>query len=687
MNLIIVESPTKSKTIQKFLGKDYKAVSSFGHVRDLPKTKLGVDIENNFEPQYVSVPKASKTIKEIEKLAKKAETVYLATDPDREGEAISWHISETIKIPKEKYKRIAFHEITDSAIKESINSPREIDFNLVNAQQARRILDRIVGYKLSPLLWKKITRGLSAGRVQSVALKFIVDREREIDKFQKEEYWTIKACLENKKDEARFSADLIEINEKKVSKFSFKNKEETESIEKILEKQNYFVSDIKEKESKRNPLPPFITSTLQQEAYKKLRFSSKMTMRLAQQLYEKGFSTYHRTDSFNLSNEAVNQAKIFVENNYGKNYWKGTLYKSKSKGAQEAHEAVRPSRPEISPEKIKNELDRRQLALYDLIWKRFMASLMSPAIVIQATLEIETKPEKFKLKTNGQLLKFDGFLKVYPIKMEEKSLPKINVSDNLSLIKIMSEQHFTQPPARYTEATLIKILEEKGIGRPSTYAPTLSVIQERNYVEKTEDKKFKPTEIGIVVSDLLSNHFSTIVDADFTAEMEKSLDEIAEGKKDWKNVLESFYKPFNDLLATKEKEIDKKKITEKETNEICDKCGSKMVLKIGRFGSFLACSNYPDCRNTKPTEEETSDEPCDKCGSKMVLKKSRFGSFWGCSNYPDCRNIKKIENKTGIKCPKCDEGEVVIKKSKKGRNFYGCNKYPECDFLSNKKPS
>ncbi len=690
MNLIIVESPTKSKTLQKFLDKNYKVVSSYGHIRDLPKSKIGIDIEKNFEPKYTIPAKSKKIIKELKDLSEKSSSIILATDPDREGEAISWHLLKALNIEDEKYQRIVFHEITKSAVKEALENPKKININLVDAQQARRVLDRLVGYKLSPLLWKKVTRGLSAGRVQSVALKFIVDKEKEIESFKKEEYWTIDALFE--KESQEFLARLSKINDKVVTKFFIKDKENAEKYEKILNKEDFFVSDIKKKEIKKNPPPPFITSTLQQEANKKLRLSSKQSMMIAQQLYEKGFTTYHRTDSYNLSKEAIDKARVFIESNYGKNYWRGLVFHKKSKSAQEAHEAIRPSDPNQTPEKIESKLDKRQLALYRLIWKRFTASLMSPAIFDHLTVEIETKPEKFLFKVSGQKVKFDGFLKVYPIKLEEKNIPLLEIKEKLNLKKIIPEQHFTQPPARYSEASLIKKMEEEGIGRPSTYAPTISVIQERNYIIKNEEKRFYPTDIGRLVSDLLSDHFPSIVDVDFTAQMEENLDNIAEGKNNWKSVVSSFYKPFEKNLKEKEKTLDKKELTEEKTGEKCEKCGGDMIIKIGRFGKFIACSNYPDCKNNKPLKEEKSSEPCEKCGGDMILKRGRFGSFWGCSNYPDCKNIRKDEKKTGITCPEClsnkvdNPGEIVIRKSKRKRNFYGCNRYPDCKFISNKKP-
>ncbi len=704
MNLIIVESPAKSKTIQKFLGQEYKVVSSFGHVRDLPKTKIGIDVNNDFKPEYVVMPGAVKNIGAIKKLVKKAKLILLATDPDREGEAISWHLTQalglgnsnsTIKNPKQtlssksqilNVQRIVFHEITKSTIEEALKNPREIDMNLVNSQQARRILDRLVGYKLSPFLWKKIARGLSAGRVQSVALKFVVDREKERQSFQSKEYWSLVANFSSEKNPLEFSAQLIKIKDQKIDKFFIISEPQAQDLVKKIENCHFLVSNLEKKAVRKNPLPPFITSSLQQESYKKLRFSSKMTMRLAQQLYEKGLITYHRTDSYNLSESAKVKAKEFILANYGSEYWSGQISKKKSQGAQEAHEAIRPVEPNQSPEQLKN-LDKKQLALYTLVWKRFIAALMSPAIVNQVLVEIETKPEGFTFRATGQTIQFDGFLRVYPLKMEEKTLPILELKEMVRLLKLDSNQHFTQPPARYNEASLIKALEEKGIGRPSTYVPILSVIQERNYIDQDEERRFKPTEIGVVVSDLLSNHFPDIVDSEFTAQMETKLDDIADGKTSSSSVLNSFYLPFEALLKKKEEEIDKKEITEKETVKICEKCGSKMILKIGRFGNFLACSNYPQCKNTKSPIEVESEELCQECGGKMVMKRSRFGSFWGCSNYPNCQNTKSLIEATSLSCPKCKEGYVIKRKSKKNKFFYGCSRYPKCNFIANKIPN
>lgn len=682
MNLIIVESPTKAKTIKKFLKGDYETISSYGHIRNLPKSSIGVDIENDFEPKYVTIPGSGKNLAKIKNLAKKSDTIFLATDPDREGEAISWHLLEALNIPKEKTKRIAFHEITEEAVKESLANPREIDMNLVNAQQARRILDRIVGYKLSPFLWKKVARGLSAGRVQSVALRLITDREKEIKAFKQEEYWSIESLMKAGSKDPEFEGSLVLANGKKLKKLSISNKKTADDLVDQIKKQKFSVSQVSKKRVKKNPLPPFITSSLQQEANKRLGFSSKFTMRVAQQLYEMGFTTYHRTDSYNVADFSLGKAKEFVIKNYGKNYWKGTIYKKKVAGAQEAHEAIRPSYPDKTPDELKNRLDGKQFKLYDLIWRRFLASLLTPAEFDQSSVDIAS--DDFVFKASGRTMRFDGFLKVYPIKFEEKNLPLIEKGETIDLLEVIPNQHFTQPPARYNEASFIKILEEKGIGRPSTYAIILSTIEERNYIKKGDDKRFEPTEIGMIVSDLLTDHFNDIVDIEFTANMEKSLDDVAEGKTDWRSLLKSFHDPFNKLLQKKEMEIDKKKITEKETDEICEKCGAKMVLKVGRFGTFLACSNYPDCKNTRSMEE--SSEPCEKCGGKMTLKRSRFGSFWGCSNYPDCKNTRRDEEKIGVKCPECKEGDVVKKRSSKGRLFYGCSRYPNCKFITNKKP-
>ena len=644
MNLVIVESPTKAKTIGNFLSAKYKVLSSYGHIRDLPKSKLGVDTEENFKPDYIIPLKARKTFNLLKKESKNTDLLILATDEDREGEAIAWHLIQALE--SKNYQRIVFHEITEQAIKQALENPRDIDMHLVDSQQARRILDRLVGYKLSPLLWKKVARGLSAGRVQSVALKLICQREKEIEDFKPEEYWSIEALLQND-EEKEFLAKLIKKDNKIIKKLDLKKKE-AKKIVKDLEKAEYRVSDIEKKETKKNPLPPFTTSTLQQEIWKKLRWPAKFTMRTAQQLYEKGFITYHRTDSLNLSEMSLFVAKKFIIESYGKEYWPGYLkkYKTRTKGAQEAHEAIRPAYPDKEPEKLKiKKLDDNQFRLYDLIWRRFIASQMNQAIFDSSTVDISAK--EYCFRASGQTLKFDGFLKVYPMKFEETQLPQLEKNELLEILKLIPSQHFTQPPARYNEASLIKVLEENGIGRPSTYAPTLSTIQERNYVEKDQNKKFKPAEIGVLVNDLLTKHFPKIVDTKFTAQMEENLDEIAQGKKKWEPIIKEFYEPFEKNLKIKEKEIIKKDLIEEKTEEKCPECASSLVKKIGRFGKFYACSNFPKCRYTKSIEK----------------------------------------TKLGIKCPKCSEGEIVEKKTKKGKIFYGCSNWPNCDFALWDKPT
>ena len=706
--LIIVESPTKAKTITKFLGNEYIVKSSFGHLRDLPKSKLGVDTENNFEPEYVINPKSKKQAAELKKYTKECDEIILASDEDREGEAIAWHLAQILNLEgfgngkKEKpYKRIVFHEITKDAIKEALTTPREIDMNLVDAQQARRILDRLVGYKLSPLLWKKIRYGLSAGRVQSVAVRLIVEKEEEINKFNPEEYWSIEAMLQkiNKRSEIR--SKLVKIDGKSIGKLGIKNQDEAEKIKQDLEKANYIIDKITKKETKKNPVPPFTTSTLQQASSNKFGYSAKQTMIIAQQLYEginlgskgsSGLITYMRTDSLSLSKSSLESAENYIKNKFGNEYAERRYFKTKSKGAQEAHEAIRPTDPEIDPESIKEFLDSKQFKIYELIWQRMVASQMASAIVDSTTIDI-LADDKYTVRANGSTIKFEGFLKVYPIKSEEIILPKLTEKEKLDLIKIISEQHFTQPPARFNEASLIKVLEELGIGRPSTYAPTISTIQDRGYIEKIE-KRLHPKEIGILVNKLLVEHFPKIVDVEFTAKMEEDLDKVAENKKDWVIILKDFYNPFNKNLMEKDKEIDKKELTEEKTNEKCEKCKSPMIIKLGRFGKFMACSNYPDCKNTKQLndkgeieEPETTNEICEKCGKPMAFKIGRYGKFLGCSGYPDCKNIKAIVKSTGVQCTECGKGEIVEKKSKAGRIFFACNQYPSCKFALWSKPT
>jgi len=652
MNLIIVESPTKANTIANFLGPKYRVLSSYGHVRDLPKSELGVDVEKDFQPKYVIPLKAKKTISLLKKELQKADEIILATDEDREGEAISWHLASALGLNGEKkYQRIVFHEITKQAIEEALNNPRKIDLNLVDAQQARRVLDRIVGYKLSPFLWKKVARGLSAGRVQSVAVMLVVKREREIEKFIPQEYWSVEAKLSEEKTKKEFVASLVKKDDKPLDKLEIKNKEEADKIINDLTGAQYRVVDIEKKEVKRNPPPPFTTSTLQQEAWRRFKFSAKFTMQLAQRLYENGSITYHRTDSLNLSELSLFAAKNFIEKNYGEKYWAGYLrrFKTKSKGAQEAHEAIRPSYPDKTPSSLlggkkKDRMAEAQLKLYGLIWSRFIACQMNQAVFDTTTIDIQAQNYTFRI--NGQTLKFDGFLRVYPIKFEEAELPVLEKEEILKLIELLHSQHFTQPPARYNEATLIKALEEDGIGRPSTYAPILSNIQDKNYIEKNDQKRFQPTEIGTVVSDILVAHFPEIVDVKFTAGMEENLDQVAEGKKEWTGVIRDFYQPFSENLEKKYQEVSKKDVTETPTKKTCPKCKSPLLIRLGKYGKFYACSAFPKCRHTESLEE----------------------------------------NALKIKCPKCKKGKLVEKRTKKRKIFYGCNQFPKCDFALWDKP-
>lgn len=662
MKLIIVESPTKAKTISNFLPKEYKVESSYGHIRDLPKSKLGVDIENNFEPQYIIPQKAKKVVNFLKKEVQKKDEIILATDEDREGESIAWHIKEVLNLPDDisKTKRIVFHEITKEALLNSLKNPRTIDLNLVNAQQTRRILDRLVGYKLSPLLWKKIAKGLSAGRVQSVALRLIVEREEEIKNFKPEEYWTINALFNINQN--TIEAILEEINNKKLDKLEIKNEKEAQKIKKDLEISNFFVKEIEYKKIKKSPPAPFITSTLQQTASTQLGFSSKKTMFLAQQLYENGLITYMRTDSTSLSSFAIEMARKWIENNLEKKYLpqKPNIFKSKSKLAQEAHEAIRPTNVNQLFEKIKLGKDHQML--YKLIWERFIASQMTEAIFLNTKIKIEGKNEKnnYILGATGSIMEFDGFLKIWPINFEEKILPQIKNNDKLNLIEVKANQHFTQPPPRYTEASLIKTLEKYGIGRPSTYASIISIIQERNYVTK-EAGKFLPTEIGILVNKILTEHFPKIVDVNFTAKMEDDLDEIAQGKKNWKIILKNFYEPFSKNLEEKYESIKKESFSE-TTNETCEKCGKPMVIKMSKFGKFLACSGFPECKNTKKIKNE--DE---KIKTNIIC--------------PACKE-DKLRSKNPGKLVK-----IKIKKGRaKGKYFWGCSRYPECKFISWKDP-
>jgi len=688
MQLIIVESPTKAKTIKQFLGKDYIVESSFGHVRDLPQKELAIDTEKNFEPKYIIIPKARKVVNLLKERAERAKEVILATDEDREGEAIAWHLTQALGLENSKLKRIVFHEITKSAIEEAIQNPKNINLNLVDSQQARRILDRLVGYKLSPFLWKKVARGLSAGRVQSVAVRLIAERQKEIDEFRPEEYWTIEALLKNKRGQ-EFSANLIKTDEKLIPKLGIKNNAEAENIAADLNNLEYKISEIEKKETRRNPFPPFTTSTLQQEASRKLRFSAKQTMFIAQQLYEGitvkntkesiGLITYMRTDSLNLANQAINKIRNLIAEDFGKEYLpiKPNFYKTKSKGAQEAHEAIRPTFPEKTPEELKQFLNKNQWALYNLIWQRTIACQMKPAVFDSTTVDIETTKSKqnhlYLLRANGNILKFSGFLRVWPIRKDDVLLPELIKNEILELIKISPLQHFTQPPAPYSEATLVKALEEDGIGRPSTYAPILETIQKRGYVVK-RTKYLYPTDIGIVVNKLLVEHFPKIVDINFTAKMESDLDNVAQGKKKWVPVVEKFYKPFEKTLKDKYETIVKKDIIEEKSDEICEKCGAPMVIKTGRFGKFLACSKYPECKTTKPLEQPLGVK-CPQCETGQIIeRRTRKGKiFYSCNAWPKCK-FALWYKPTGEKCPKC--GSLLVET--KGKNVKCSNK--ECDY-------
>ena len=703
MNLIIVESPTKAKTISKFLGKEYQVESSFGHIRDLPKSKIGVDTENNFEPEYIIPVKAKKTVSELKAAAKKATEVILASDEDREGEAIAWHLVKALGLEKRDNKRIVFHEITKDAILESLKNPRQINQDLVDAQQARRILDRLVGYELSPFLWKKVAKGLSAGRVQSVATRMIVERELEIKKFKSEEYWSLSGDFSDDKTKNKFTADLSKINGKTFDKLSIK-KEDAENLEKTIKDSKYSIDKIEKKEISKNPSAPFTTSTLQQAANRHLGFSAKQTMSIAQKLYEQGHITYMRTDSLNLSPKFLKESSDWINKNLGKEYLiaGGRVFKTKSKGAQEAHEAIRPTEATVSPEDLIEKLDKNQERLYRLIWQRAVASQMASAKLASTTIDVKAQNEKdnYLLRANGQILIFPGYLKIWPETTKEQELPILEEGQKLNLLDLRIEQHSTNPPARYSDAGLVKELEKYGIGRPSTYAPTINTIIVRNYVERDENKKLKPTSIAFVVTDLLIKHFPKIANYKFTADLENDLDSVAAGKKKWQPVISEFYKDFHENLQIKYEEINKKDIMpEEKSEEVCDKCGAAMIIKTGRYGKFLACSAFPDCRNIKkmPGEESSFEkkepdakilelekkyagEVCDKCGAAMVVRTGKYGPFLACSAYPKCKNIKNIPQPGDGKeiiCPACKEGKIVKKFSRRGV-FYACSAYPKC---------
>ena len=762
--LVIVESPAKAKTINKYLGKNFVVKASIGHIKDLPKKNLSVDVDNGFRPTYEVIEGKKKLLQELKDAAKKVETVYLAADPDREGEAICWHLEEELKPKKAsegpKFMRLMFNEITKSSIQKSLEKPTLVDLNLVNAQQARRVLDRLVGYKISPLLWDKVRRGLSAGRVQTVAVRVIVEREREIRAFVKQEYWTLDADLAGKKP-PHFDARLAKKNDETPV---ISTQAESDAVVADVDGQPFVVKSVGTKEKRRNPVAPFITSTLQQDSSRKLRFSVKRTMMLAQQLYEGveigteglvGLITYMRTDSVRVSDDALTEVREYVGSRFGKEYLpeKPNEYKTK-KAAQDAHEAIRPTSAMRTPEEMASYLAEDQLKVYKLIWMRFLASQMSPAVFDQTTIDVSVEGKSkaaYSFRATGSVMKFDGFLKVYEEGKDQKDeedeelkhkLPLVVAGEELKLRGLKPEQHFTEPPPRYNEATLVKKLEADGVGRPSTYASILSTIQERQYATK-EGGRFKPTELGMVVTDLLLESFSDIFDTRYTARMEDDLDNIEEGKLDWREAMSEFYERFTKDLETAETQMTNIKRMEKPTDLTCDKCGKPLVIKWGKHGSFLACTGYPECTYTRELtvdlpDLETADlsdqgdeEYCENCGRPMVLKKGRFGTFYACSGYPDCKTTKQIggsqkkpdvtldekcpscgsnlvqkygrfgeftacssyptckfvKQKTiGVKCPECSEGDVVERRSKRGKTFFGCSRYPDCNIVAWARP-
>lgn len=689
-HLVVVESPAKAKTIERILGPDYKVMASMGHLRDLPKRTMGVDIENGFTPEYVNSTDRANVIKDLQKAANQCCDILLATDPDREGEAISWHLSKLLDVNPEDKVRIAFHEITPPAIREAIQDPEPIDLDRVDAQQARRVLDRLVGYKLSPWLWRQVYRGLSAGRVQSVATRLICEREEEIRAFVPVEYWSIEAMYKTEKKES-FKAKLTQIDGKDAE---LHNGEETDAAVKGIEGKEAEVTAVTKSRKQRKTKPPYTTSTMQQDAVNKLNFSSKKTMMLAQNLYEGveipghghvGLITYMRTDSTRISDEMIKQVRPYISETYGEDYLpaKPNVF-SKSKEAQDAHEAIRPTSLSFPPSALSGILSRDQLRLYTLIWNRFIASQMAPQI--QQSTSATLQCGIYTLKATGVHVLFDGFTIMQPSKKKDSEesdfLPPLKKGDIVKNTKVNGEQHFTAPPPRYTEASLIKTLEEKGIGRPSTYAPILDTIQKRRYVTK-ENKQFVPTEVGFKVTELLKKYFEGIINVDFTANLENWLDKIAEGKATYKKVMTDFYKVFEAELASANVEAEKDKKENQEVSDVtCEKCGAKMIVKMGRYGKYLACPNYPNCKNIKPYSlaegpEEVSDVKCDACGTLMVYRTGPYGRYLKC---PSCGANKAIVVDTGIVCPKCHEGHMVQRRSHRGRIFYGCSRYPKCDM-------
>ena len=771
--LVVVESPSKAKTINKYLGAEYKVVASVGHIKDLPKKGIGIDFDNNFEPTYEVIPGKEKVIRDLKAAAKDADMIYVATDPDREGEAIGWHIKEELEgrgKSRKTVRRVMFNEITKTAIQESFKHPIDIDENLVNAQQARRLLDRIVGYQVSPLLWDKVRRGLSAGRVQSVAVRMVVEREREIEAFTATEYWTIIANVSAKLPPA-FDARLLRVDDKsvkasdfgeelKASEIHIKEEKQAKDLLAEIEQQQFIVASVATKEKKRNPVPPFITSKLQQEASRKLRFPVKRAMQIAQKLYEGvevgdeglvGLITYMRTDSTRVADSALAEVRDLITTQFGPEYLpeKAVFYRSK-KGAQDAHEAIRPTSAMRTPDSVAPFLSKDELALYKLIWQRFVASQMMPALFDQTTIDISAGP-RYLFRASGSVIKFNGFLAVYEEGKDEKdaedeeqahTLPLVEDGERLALNSLADEQHFTEPPPRYTEATLVKALEEKGIGRPSTYASIMTVIQDREYAQRREGR-FYPTELGIIVNDLLVESFDDLFNVQYTAHMEEELDEIEDGKMGWTETLAEFYEKFTKDLEVAKLHMRDVKRQEILTDEKCENCGSPMAKKFGRFGEFLACINYPECKTTRDLAKahdeageeahaEAAEEICDNCGRPMAMKRGRFGQFLACTGYPECKTTRKIQKggkfaaadvaldercpqcgehlvlkqgrygpftacsnypkckyikkeTTGVSCPECGTGEVVVKKSKRGA-FYGCGNYPACKFTLRDKP-
>ncbi len=709
MDLVIVESPTKAKTISRFLGKKYTVLASFGHIRDLPKSKLGVDVENNFEPTYTIPVDHKPKVTALKAAAKKAKNILLATDEDREGEAISWHLANILGVEMDTVQRITFHEITEKAIQHALEHPRKLDMHLIDAQQGRRILDRLVGYELSPFLWRKIRRGLSAGRVQSVAVRIIVDREREIIAFIPEEYWSIEGEFTPDTEENTFSAQLHSLNGKKLDKMALKNGEETKKIVSEILGKPFTITSLEAKERKTSPPPPFTTSTLQQDANRRLGFSAKQTMTIAQHLYEGkdigdegpvGLITYMRTDSVSVSTTFIEDAAGYVKKEFGNEYMspEPRIYKTKSKGAQEAHEAIRPTDPARTPESIETFLDPGEYKLYKLIWARAIATQMSDAKLKGMSADISSGAAVFR--ATGQTVIFEGYLKLYPDQDKDKFLPILKEGQTVHATSIEPKQHFTEPPPRFTDASLVKTLEEAGIGRPSTYAPTISTIIDREYVERDEKKRLFPTPTGMEVTDVLMKHFPDIVDHEFTSRMEASLDKVAEGEMEWRPLMQAFYGPFHANMQIQEKAFEaEEQLLAK--NVVCPKCGKDMKVTRGRFGKFFACTDYPECKGTKPMPgekarpaPEPTDIKCNACADGMMVKKiGRFGPFLACNTYPACKNIVNIEKpiigKDGksVHCPICAEGIIIERQSKKRKIFFACNTYPACQQAFWDKPT